>query len=222
MDIKEVLAKASKKEELNEEETKYLAEYDPDKAINTAAAAARKSVESKLKLKDTELETKENELRVLNEAAEALRVAAEEKENAGKPEVEKLTRELEKTRKAVADKETAIQKLTSEKIKTVRDGKINRIMEGVKFVTDIDLDIVRLGLDKSLAPISDADLDSEDIIKPLLEKFREKNKSILVDDSGHGAGGPQKGGGGGSTNEKSVDKMTAEERQEDLIKRKVL
>lgn len=198
MTIKDVLAKISKGEVLTDEDKAIITDYDPDKAVNSSAAAARKSAEAKLK-------EKESELQKLQDAIEAQRAEAEEKANANKPELEKLTKEMEKLKKGLADKETSVQQLIQEKRQMVRGGRIGRIMAGLKFVEGLDPEIVRLGIEKALAQIGDEDLESEDTINPILEAFKSKNKALLADTSGHGGGSPRKSEGGGA-----VDKMTME------------
>lgn len=216
MNIKEILAKVNKGETLTDEEKTFLAGYDPDKIVNSTAAAARKSAEAKLKDKELELQKVQSDI-------EALRAESEEKANANKPELEKLQRELAKMTKSLADKEAAFVKLTSEKQQMIRGGKINRILSGIKFVDGLDPDIARLGIEKSLAEVNDDDLDSEDLVKPIMEKFKSANKAILADTSGHGAGNPPKDAvNSNSQQQKPVDQMTADERAADLKKRGII
>jgi len=214
MNIKELLAKISKGDALTDEEKEFVAAYDPEKVVNSTAAAARKSAEAKLKDKEAELQKLQSDI-------EALRVEAEEKANANKPELEKLTREMEKLKKGLSDKESAVQQLVQEKRQMIRNGKIGRIMTGLKFVDGLDPDIIRLGVEKSLEAISDEDLDSEDTINPVMEMFKAKNKAILADTSGHGSGNPPKDAAG-STGAKTVDKMSASERAADLKKQGII
>ena len=217
MNIKELLAKVTKGETLTDEEKAFVAAYDPDKVVNSTAAAARKSAEAKLREKETELQK-------LNADIEALRVEAEEKANANKPELEKLSKELEKLKKGLADKDAAYAKLESEKRQMIRSGKIGKIMSGFKFVDGLDPDIPRLGIEKALAEIKDEDLDTEELVKPVIDKFKASNKAILADTSGHGAGNPPKDGTGGTSysQQKPVDQMSAVERAADLKKRGII
>ena len=187
MNIKELLAKISKGEALTDEEKAFIAAYDPEKVVNSTAAAARKSAEAKLKEKEAELQKLQSDI-------ETLRTDADEKANANKPELEKLTREMEQLQKGLAEKETAVQQLVQEKRQMIRNGKISRIMATLKCVEGLDPEIVRLGVDKSLATLSDEDLDSEDTVNPVIEAFKAKNKAILADTSGHGGGGPPNDG----------------------------
>ncbi|NLE67546.1 MAG: hypothetical protein GX608_09015, partial [Lentisphaerae bacterium] len=117
MDLKSVHAKIANNEPLTDEEKAFLAAYDPDKVLNSTAAAARKAAEAKLK-------EKESELQKLQADIEALRVEAEDKANANKPELEKLARQLETVKKSLADKEAAFQTLENEKRQLIRGGKL--------------------------------------------------------------------------------------------------
>jgi hypothetical protein len=80
-----------------------------------------------------------------------------------------------------------------------------------------------LALEHALAGLKDEDLDSEEAIKPIIEGFTSKNKAILLDQSGGGAGTPAKGGAGSAAGGTADPmKMTADERQADLKKRGIL
>jgi hypothetical protein len=96
----------------------------------------------------------------------------------------------------LADKDAAFQSVESEKRQLIRGGKLSKIMAGLKFVDGLDPEIPRLALEKALAVIDDAGLDSEDLFMPIVEKFMATNKAILADTSGHGGGGHPKDGSG--------------------------
>lgn len=216
MNVKELLAKVAKGEALTDEEKTFLAGYDPDKVVNSTAAAARKSAEAKLKEKETALQQLQADI-------ESLRAEAEEKANANKPELEKLTRELEKHKKALADSQAALTKADQEKRQMLRNGKIGKIISGLKFVDGIDFDVPRMAIEKALAEIKDEDLESADLVNPVLEVFKSKNKALLADTSGHGGGNPPKDTAGQSgAKGKTPDQMTAEERRADLKKSGIL
>ena len=214
MDIKELLKKVAAGEVLTDDEKAFVAAYDPDKVVNSSAAAARKSAEAKLREKEAELEKVKEEIA-------ALQAEAEEKANANKPELEKLTREVEKLKKGLADKDTAFQALDAEKRQLIRGGKLGRIMAGLKFVDGLDPEIPRLALEKALAQVDDAGLEDEDKVKPIVDKFMASNKALLADTSGHGSGGHPKDGPGapsGLTMTK-INNMSPEEflKQKDAI-----
>jgi len=185
MDIKALLAKAAKGETLTDEERAALADYDPDKAANSAAAAARKKAESDLKVARDKVAELEQQL---SEAG-----------NEGKTELEKLQKALEKANKTLAEKDALIQKAEADRKKSVRDGKIGKILSGLKLMDGVDQDLVRLALERTFADVGDDDLDVADTIKPLIDGFAAKNKALILGDNGGGAGTPPKDGPGGSS-----------------------
>jgi DNA repair exonuclease SbcCD ATPase subunit len=208
MDIKALLAKVAKGEALTDEEKQALTEYDPDRAANSAAAAARKKAEAELKAakdKVTELEQQ------LSEAG-----------NEGKTELEKLQKALEKANKTLAEKDALIQKAEADRKKGIRDGKIGKIMSGLKLMDGVDQDLVRMALDRTFADVGDDDLDNETTIKPLLDGFTAKNKALIVGDAGGGTGTPPKDGARGGGGATDPMKMTAEERRADMKKKGIL
>ena len=215
MDLKSIHSKIAKGETLTDEEKTFIGEYDAEKVLNSTAAAARKSAEAKLKEKEAALQQMQADI-------EALHAEAEEKANANKPEIEKLTRALETLKKQVADKDAAFAKLDQEKRQMIRGGKIGRIMAGLKFVDGLDSEIPRMALEKALAAIKDDDLEAEDLVKPIVEKFKATNKAIFADTTGHGGGSPPKDAGNQGTLTKSADQMTPTEREADLKKRGII
>jgi hypothetical protein len=208
MDIKAILAKVAKGEVLTDEEKAELAAYDPDKVSNSAAAAARKKAEQ--------------ELKAAKDRVAELEAEAADKSNEGKTELEKATKQLEKLTKALADKDALIAKGEADRKKSLRDGKISKLMSGIKLMDGVDTDLVRMGLDRALADIGDDDLDSETVYKPVLAGFTAKNKALIVGDSGGGAGSPPKPGAGGGQGSNDPMKMSPEERQADLKKKGII
>lgn len=188
MNIKELLAKALRGEALTDEEKAALAAFDPDKAVNGAAAAARKAAE---KERDT-----------LKAQLDELQAKLDEAGNAGKSEVEQLKAQVAKLTKAVETAQAAATKAESDRKALLRGTKLDRIVGGLKFVDGIDVSLPRLALERALADLKDEDLDNADLVQPIVSGFMEKNKAILLDQSGGGAGTPPKdraGAGGGSS-----------------------
>jgi multidrug efflux pump subunit AcrA (membrane-fusion protein) len=208
MDIKAILAKAAKGETLTDEERTLLASYDPDKAANSAAAAARKKAEAELKEardKVTELEQQ------ISEAG-----------SEGKTELEKLQKQVEKLTKSLADKDAAIAKAEAERKKGIRDGKIGKIAAGMKLMEGVDPDLVRMALDRAFAEVADDDLDVAEKTAPIIDGFVGKNKALIVGDKGGGSGTPPKDGAGGGSGSSDPMKMTAEQRQAELKKKGII
>jgi hypothetical protein len=208
MDIKAILAKAAKGEALSDEEKTALAAYDPDKAADSKAAAARKEAEKQrdaLKAQLADLETK-----------------LEDAGNAGKSEVELLKKQVEKLSKDLEGQKLAVTKAEGEKRALVRGTMLDRIMAGLKLVDGVDAALPRLALERALADVQDADLESEASVKPVLDEFRAKNKALLLDDSGGGGGTPPKDGAGSGGGALAADKMTPVQREADLKKRGII
>ena len=89
---KELLAKAAKGETLTDEEKQSLAEYDPQEAVNAAAAAARRDAEAKL------------------EKAEKRATTAEAALATAKAEADSKISSNDATMKAMSDRLTALEK----------------------------------------------------------------------------------------------------------------
>lgn len=208
MNIKELLAKVARGEALTDEEKTALAAYDPDKAANGAAAAARKAAE---KERDT-----------LKAQLEELQTKLDEAGNAGKSEVEQLKAQVAKLTKAVETAQQAATKAESDRKALLRGTKLDRIVGGLKFVDGLDATLPRLALERALADLKDEDLDNETLVQPIVAGFAEKNKAILLDQSGGGAGTPPKDRAGGAPGSSDPMKMSAAERASDLKKRGIL
>lgn len=208
MNIKELLAKALKGEALTDEEKAALAAFDPDKAANGAAAAARKAAE---KERDT-----------LKAQLDELQAKLDEAGNAGKSEVEQLKAQVAKLTKAVETAQAAATKAESDRKALLRGTKLDRIVGGLKFVDGIDVSLPRLALERALADLKDEDLENADLVQPIVSGFMEKNKAILLDQSGGGAGTPPKDRAGVAPGSSDPMKMTATERLTDLKKRGIL
>lgn len=209
MNIKEILAKLLKGEALTDAEKAFMAEYDPDKTADSKAAAARKAAE---KERDT-----------LRQKLIDLESQLEDAGNAGKTEVEQLKIQVAKMAKAVETATAAAAKAEGEKKALVRGTKLDRIMGGLKFVDGLDASLPRLALERAMAELKDEDLDNEDTIKPIVDGFRSKNKAILLDESGGGAGTPAKDGvKSASSGGKPIDKMTPDERRADMKKQGII
>ena len=205
MNIKALLAKVAKGEALTDEEKSILNNFDPD----TVAAAARKKAEAEAKAaadKAAEMEAKLTELQ-------------EKIDNAGKTEAEKAKVEQAKIAKKLADYEAQVATLAREKDEIVRGHKLAGIVSKVKFVDGVDRDLITGMLKAKFGNLKDEQLDDEKEVEAVLKGFRESNKALLVDDSGHGSGqkrdGSNPAGGAGA---KSPEQQSDAERAVHLKK----
>jgi hypothetical protein len=208
MTIKELLAKVAKGEALTDEERAELAGFDPDRASNGAAAAARKAAEK--------------ERDALKAQLDELQAKLDEAGNAGKSEVEQLKAQVAKLTKAVETAQAAATKAEADRKALLRGTKLDRIVGGLKFVDGLDASLPRLALERALSEVKDEDLENDEVVQPIVSGFAEKNKAILLDQSGGGAGTPPKDRAGSGTGSSDPMKMTAEQREADLKKRKVI
>ena len=211
MTIKDILAKITKGEALSDEEKAFAASYDPQKDLDGAAAAARKKAEADAEKARKDLEALQTKL---TDAEVKLQDAA----GKGKTDLEKLTAQ-------VATLTQQVQAAQVEKAKLVRQQKLDDVIRqsGIQFVKEVDGGIMRGALVNEFGSLTDEDLAAPDKTKPVIETFRARNKAVILDTSGHGAGmGAHSPGGSAEERVKAIESMTPEQRREDLKKRGVL
>jgi len=209
MNIAAILKKVANGEDLTDVEKKALAEYDPQKAIDDAAAAARRKAEERQAEAEKEVEG-------LKASVADLTAKIEDAGNAGKSDLEKAQAEVEKLAGRVKERDEQIANMTAEVAKREREGKIGAIMDGsgITFIEGVDKKIMKGAFVTSFANLDDKDLDDQNVTGPLVEAFRTANKATIVDKSGHGSGGNGHDGsdGSGPSGDKTPDKQTTEER----------
>lgn len=193
MDIKKILAKVAKGEELTEAEKTFLSTYDPEKATNDAAAAARRKAEEELKRVQTKLDE-------LTAESDAVKKKAEEEKKNGMTESEKLTAQL----KALTDKVTAAEAKTAaaeaKANATLRSQTIRLRAKEAGIVLapkTVNEDLFFGMLESSL---KDIDISDADKLGESLKAFKASNAGII---SAGGAGGA---GNVGSPGSLSTDK----------------
>jgi multidrug efflux pump subunit AcrA (membrane-fusion protein) len=209
--IKDILAKAAKGEQLTEDERAVLAGYDPDGAVNSAAAAARKKAEAdaaKAAQDAADLKAK------LDEALAKLA----DFDGKGKSEMQKLADQVASLTKQVAD-------ANAEKAKLVRQQKLDDVIRasGLQFVKEVDGSIMRGALVKEFEGLPDDALADAEKVTPIINTFRARNRAVILDTSGHGAGNPPHDPGAGAADRaKRIEDMSPAERKADLKKSGVL
>lgn len=175
--MKELIAKLLKGETLTAEERGKLEAFDPDKAANDAAAAARKKAETERDAARTEL-------------AELKKTAAASGE-AGKTEQQKLLARIEKLEKEKAEadaKSAALERARA--IEAIRD------KSGIKFIEGIDAELAKGIFSKQLDGLDD--LTDEAAVNERIKSFREANKGLILSEQGGGTGRTGKPAGGTS------------------------
>ena len=119
MNIKDILAKLAKGEELTDAEKAFLKTYDPDKEKNDAAAAARRKAEEEaaaLKAENAELKKKADEAKKAEDEAKKSQMTADQKRDAEFAELKAKIEGLEKAKTDAEQKAAAVQRS-----QTIRD-----------------------------------------------------------------------------------------------------
>jgi DNA repair exonuclease SbcCD ATPase subunit len=175
MGIKDLLAKIVAGEALTDAERAEVKDYDPESAVNSAAAAARRASEAKLaqiesaraalaaKLAETESQstTKElsmaDQLKALNTRLASIEAARVEAENQTK--ALKRAQSIEKVRNQV----------------------------GINFVPGIDHEYAAEAFERAFKDIEVINPEDE-AVKTALTAWTTKNKALILDTTGSGSG----------------------------------
>lgn len=215
MSIKEILAKLTKGEPLTDEEKAVVAGYDPDKAVNDAAAAARRKAEADL----AALKKQYDEMKA---AIDAEKAKADEENKAKLTEAQKreadfkaMQAQLVALTKAKEDAER--QSAAVKRSQAIRDAaKAAGITLAPKTVSE------KLFFSMLEASLGDVDVGKEEQLKTALESFKSENPGIIAaPGSGSGVDSGKPAGPVGLDG-KPVEKMTAQERDADLKKRGIV
>jgi len=211
MKITEILSKVQNGESLTDDEKKTLGEFDFQKAIDGAAAAARKEAQTKadeLAKAKAELEKKAMDLE------STLRL----KDDAGKTDLEKSQAQIAEFAKKLQIMETSLAAKDKEASQLKRSHSLAEIRRkmGVQFADGLDHGMLEESFSRAFDGIND--LADETVIKTKVDTWSALNKAAILDTSGHGSGSR-------NPNTPSAPKQvaaTAEERQEQLRKEGLL
>lgn len=184
MKIKDILAKLRKGETLTEAEQAFLDSYDPDQATNDAAAAARRKAEERATAAEQKAAKLEADLKKIQDEAEA-------EADKGKPELEKANKTIERLTAQLAERDTLIKTLNTEKGQLTREQKLTAIIQksGIAFIPKVNAVAMAKLLKDEFAGLDLAALDDDSQTKPILDAFRTANEAIIADTTGHGSGG---------------------------------
>lgn len=166
MELKEILTKVVKGEELSEDEKKFLGDYDEQTMINSAAASARKKAEKERDDYKSQLE--------------ALQDQQKKGDNKNQSEVQLLKERidtLEQKNKDADAKLAAVDK--AEKITSAFASAKIKPASGVS--QKLFQSLQKLAFD-------DIDVNDEDALKQAVENFKKDNPAIIADDTLPGGG----------------------------------
>lgn len=185
MTIIEILTKVRKGEQLTADEQAFVGSYDHQKELDSSAAAARKKAEADAAKVAQDLATAQQQLK----EAQAKLADADGK---GKSETQKLSEQIAALQKQV-------QEGSAERAKLVRQQKLDDVFRGtgLQFVKEVDGSIMRGALLREFEGLSDEELANADKVTPIVNTFRARNKAVILDTSGHGAGANPRGAGSG-------------------------
>ena len=188
MNLKAILDKINRGEELSEAEKNFLAEYDHQAAIDTVAANARRKADEKLKTAEAAKAEAEAKAKEAQDALDA-------KNDEGKPELEKLQAENEKLKEQIAERDTQIEALSKDKEGLTREAKLDAVIRtaGLQFVDKVDADAMANLFKSGFGALSLEDLDDDAQIAPIVEAFKTANEAIILDNSGSGSGSEPNG-----------------------------
>lgn len=173
MTIKEVLAKVRKGEALTEEEKTLLDAYDPDKAANDAAAAARRKAE-------TDLEKAKADLAKLQKDLETTKSALDSKDAEKLTEVEKLTKELDILKKQVAEITKAKADAEAKTAATLRSQTIRDQAKAAGIALAPKTVSENLFFQMLEATLSGVDVADKTALTSALDKFKSENPGIIA------------------------------------------
>ena len=211
MKITDILSKITKGEGLNDDEKKALSEFDLQKVIDSAAAAARKEAQTKA---DEIAKAKAD----LEKRATELESALKQKDDAGKTDLEKSQAQIAEFAKKLQSMEQSLAAKDKEASQLKRSHSLAEIRRkmGVQFADGLDHGMLEESFSRAFDGIND--LADETVIKTKVDTWATLNKAAILDTSGHGSGSRNPNAPAAP---RAVAK-TAEERQEQLRKEGIL
>ena len=182
MEIKDIIAKITAGKDLTKEEKDALAAYDPDKAKNDAAAAARKDAEAKAK-------AAQDELQKLKDEAEKAKKATDDAAKAKMTEAEQLKAEIAKLStgfKSLQDAKEASDKALAAAARKASIASI-RDENKLRFIDGVDQALVNGAFSAAFDGLED--LADKAQVAERVKTFVERNKALVVDNSSGGGTG---------------------------------
>ena len=168
MNIKDILVKLLKKEDLTDEEKAFIEKFDLQAELDRAAAAARKKSEADTKTAKSEAEALKSQIAELQKQLDEKGAEGDK----AKTEFSKLLKKVEALEKKNAENEAKIA--ASERMDVIVElAKANGILPA-KGISGSSLE--RL-LDIA---VGDTDVTDEDAMKAVFESFKAENPSMIA------------------------------------------
>ena len=178
MKLAEILVKVAKGETLNDEEKKFITEYDEQKNLDAAAANARKKAEKEAKdAKDAfdKLQSEFDEFKSQHDPSKK------------QSELDKALARIAKLEKANADKDAKIAA-------DARAALVRKLAKeaGINPAKGISSETLDLLVDNLMAEV---DLDDTDAVKTAFEGFKTANAGLIAANTKSGIGSKGQPGG---------------------------
>ena len=168
MNIKDILAKLIKKEDLTDEEKAFVEKFDLQAELDRAAAAARKKSEADTKTARSEAEGLKAQLAELQKQLDDKGAEGDK----AKAEFQKLLKKVEALEKKNAENEAKIA--ASERLDAIVElAKAN----GIKPAEGISGSSLEKLLDLA---VGDTDVTDEDAMKEVFESFKKENPTMIA------------------------------------------
>lgn len=180
MKIEEIIGKLLKGEKLTDEEKSFAEQYNAQKEIDTASAAARRKAEDKAKEAQTKLDAQNAAVKELTEKLEAAEKAAKDAGAGNNAELAKMQKQIAKLEAINAENEKTLKaNARSESIRAaVKEAGI-AAAEGISAAS-----LERL-IDLA---VGETDVTDKDAMKAVLETFKTENPSMIAAAVKSGAG----------------------------------
>lgn len=182
MNIKDILAKVKKDsyDKLTDDEKSFFDQYDPQKEIDTASAAARRKAEDKAKDLQSKLDAANASLAEANEKLEATTKERDDLKGGS-------SKELDALKKTVAKLEAINQKNEETLKANARKDAIRAAVEQAG-ITAAD-GISQANLDRLIdLAVGETDTGDAEAMKAVLETFKKENPAMIRAEVKGGAG----------------------------------
>ena len=180
MNIKEIIATLLKGETLSDAEKAFAEQYDAQKEIDTASAAARRKAEKEAKDALSKLEAQNSALKELNDKLEAAEQALNDAKGGSTAEIAKMQKQIAKLE--------AIN--TANEQKLAANARMDAIRAAVKQAGITAAEgISPAALDRLIdLAVGDTDTGDADAMKAVLDQFKADNPSMIAASVKSGSG----------------------------------
>lgn len=172
MNIKDIIAKLLKGEALTDAEKAFAEQYDAQKEIDAASAAARRKAEKEAKDALAKLDAQNATLKELSEKLEAAEKAANDAKGGNSAELAKMQKQIAKLEAINAANEKTLK--ANARMDAIRSAVK---AAGISAAKGISPDALERLIDLS---VGDTDVSDADAMKAVLDQFKAENPSMIA------------------------------------------